>query len=389
MSNMADNSDIGIAEIQQFYNSEALHKFQSLTSRQTLLEICKKRTSETVHSAFLKWLFENAEFARLPLSPIVTLLRLYASKAYEQGTNVDKGLIKEILSGNVKSVWNVEGYTEQHTSDNRRVDIELIFDYGNCKKGRICIENKLYTKEHNNQCAAYYRHYSELNDGRINLFIFLSPDSSNTTAEPHYVNLTYQDIYDSVLYPLYNNYKEHHSNRSINYLKEYIDTLTAISEEYQPIVMSNEYKELLTEIYKNHRDLFFEAISYAGTDEDKALANQATGTNLVYTVQYGDSEPKVAKGYTKLARIVIESLVENGVSDNEIKNKIGKVDFPGFDKTVLDFESTKGADSRYNKTPIETAEHKIYVSNQWNKDKANIFIELATTTFTELKISTK
>ncbi len=386
---MADNSDIGIAEIQQFYNSEALHRFQSLTSRQTFLEICKKRTSETVHSAFLKWLFENSEFARLPLSPIVTLLRLYASKAYEQGADVDKDLIKEILSGNIKSVWNVEGYTEQQTSDNRRVDIELTFEYGNGKKGRICIENKLYTKEHNGQCAAYYRHYSNLNDGRINLFIFLSPDSSTTTAEPHYVNLTYQDIYDSVLYPLYNNYKEHHSNRSINYLKEYIDTLTAISEEYQPIVMSNEYKELLTEIYKNHRDLFFEAISYAGTKEDKDLANQATGKNIVYAVQYDDSDAKVAKGFTKLARIVIEMLLEHGVSDNEIKEKIGKIDIPKFDQTVLDFESTKGADSRYNKTPIVTSEHKIYVSNQWNNDKATKFIELATKAFNKLKISTK
>lgn len=217
----------------------------------------------------------------------------------------------------------------------------------------------------------------------------MSPENNNATSEPHYVNLTYQEIYDSVLYPLYKNYNEHHSNRSINYLKEYIDTLTAISEEYQPIVMSNEYKELLTEIYKNHRDLFFEAISYAGTEADKALANQATGKNIVYAVQYDDSDAKVAKGFTKLARIVIEMLVEYEIPDNEIKEKIGKVNITGIDNKVLDFESTKGADSRYNKTPIVTSEHKIYVSNQWNSDKATKFIELATSKFNKLQIETK
>lgn len=373
---MESNSEIGIVEIQQFYNSDALHKFQSLSSRQTFLEICKKRISETVHSAVLKWLFENNEFARLPLSPIVTLLRLYASKAYEQKTDVDKTFINEILSGKIKSISNVQGFTEQSIKDNRRVDIELLFDLDNGAKGRICIENKLFTKEHDNQCGAYYDHFTSKHDGRKNLFIFLSPEPTNVTNERHFVNLLYQDLYDSVLYPLFTHYKEHHSERSIAYLKDYIDTLTSISEEYKPIVMSTEYKELLTELYKNHRDLFFEAISFAGTEEDKAMINQATGGNYEYKITYGNQVPETVTGFTKMARRIIELLMEYGVSENEIITNLGEVRIQGFDSSVAVFADKMRAQSRYSKKPIETGNATIYVSNQWKKEKADSFIKL-------------
>ncbi|MCM1005569.1 MAG: PD-(D/E)XK nuclease family protein [Prevotella sp.] len=378
--------DINIEDIQRFYNSDALHRLQSLMCRESLLEICRMRTWETAHSAFLKWLFTNEEFNRLPLSPIVTLLRLYAANAYIQDSPnkqfAKPELLEKLLSGGIKSVTSVVGGVELSTSNKRRIDIQLSLKYLDNsvqKEIRICVENKMFSKEHTDQCAEYYNHYEQLSDNIPTLFIFLSPDSSNVTKDPHYVHLLYQELYDSVLYPLYKHYRGHHSKRAIFYLKEYMNSLTSINEDYNPIVMSNEYKNLLKQIYENHRDLFFEVINECGTDDEKKAVKAATGGNIVYAISNSTTgNAESVSGFTKMARRVVELLLQNNIPVSEINTKLGKVNITGFDSTVADLPENKGASSRYSRRPIEDEQTNtpiLYVSNQWNRDKADLFIK--------------
>ena len=381
--------DTDIDEIIQFYNSQALHRLQSLSCRETFLEVCGKRTSETAHTAFLKWLFENKEFSRLPLSPTITFIRLYSLKAHQQpkihtySNKLLEDLLKKFRTGEIKSIEKIIVRTEVPTTDRRFVDLELLVTLSNDNKLRCCIENKLYTKEHDKQCDAYYTFYENksITDNIPNIYIFLSPDEDNSTTNPHYVHILYQELYDSVLFPLYEYFREHHSNRSISYLKEYIDTLTSFSLEqnFSPIVMSNEYKELLQEIYNNHRDIFFEAIHMYGNKEEKDLINKTS-----YSISYSGGKIIYAIGYTKMAKAVIETLLANGVTEPEIINNLGTVDIKNFDSTVVSEESKMGSSSRYQKKPIGST--ALYLNNQWNADKAKAFISLAKSKYPKLSV---
>ena len=375
------STDTDINDVLQFYNSPALHKLQSLCSRKTFMEICGKSTSETAHSAFLKWLFENKEFSRLPLAPVITFLRLYSLKSFNQDINAEsKILVDKFRTGEIKSICNVTAKTEVPTTQKRFVDIELTITLNDGSKLRCCIENKIYSKEHDKQCEAYYQFYQSKDDGIPTIYIFLSPDKGNITDNPHYVNITYQELYDSVLLPLYEYFNEHHSDRAISNLREYIETLTSINEDnYTPLVMSDEYKNLLKEIYNNHRDLFYAAIEAHGTDEEKNLTKKAS-----YTVSFLDGKELSAIGYTKMAKTVIETLLDNGVSETEISNKFKEVDITGFDKTVVDDISSMGSPSRYQKKPIGST--TLYLNNQWNAAKANAFIAKIKAEFPQMSI---
>lgn len=243
----------------------------------------------------------------------------------------------------------------------------------------MSIENKLFTKEHDNQCDAYVEHYKSLNDNIPTLFIFLSPDVRNFTKNQNYIHILYQELYDSVLFPLYEYYREHHSGRSIAYLRDYIESLTSFDENFNPIVMSNEYNDLLKEIYDNHKNLFLQAISRYGTEEEREIVN-----SINYDISYNNGIIKQAVGYTKMARTVIETLLGNGIAVSEVLAKLSKVNISGFDSSVVVDINNMGAFSRYQKKPIEGT--SIYVSNQWNKDKARKFIDLVRTAFPKLRI---
>lgn len=379
---------IDISDITKFNNSDALHRIESLRKRESFMELCRLRTWETAHSSFLKWLFSNTEFARLSLSPIVNLLRLYASKSIEQNVHtIDNEIIDEFLSGKIRNVANVLGEVELLTDNKRRIDIELVFEYDGDKKLRVCIENKLYSSEHTDQCAEYYKYYERKDDGIPTVFIFLSPDKNNITTEEHYANITYQELYDSVLRPLQQHYREHHSSRSIQYVNDYIDTLTSIRNNFKPIVMSREYKALLKQIYDNHRDLFLEVISEYGTEDEKKLARESTGGNIKYTVTMPNGETISAPGFTRMARLVVERLAQQEDSQVLVE-KLGKIRVPNFDTEGICFADSKGADSRYQTKPIETPDGTIiYISNQWNKTKANKFIELVRTAGFKISIT--
>lgn len=371
-----ESGTISISDIRGFYNCDALHRIESLRNRETFMELCRIPTWETSHSSFLRWLFSNPEFARLSLSPVINLVRLYAAKAIEQQVNdIHVSVLNDFLSGAVRTARNVLGEVELSTDNKRRIDLELVFEYNEGKRLRICIENKLYSFEHTGQCAEYYNYYQRKNDGIPTIFIFLSPSVNNNTKHPKYVNLIYQELYDSILRPLQEHYAEHHCSRSIQYVNDYIETLTSIRNDFKPIVMSSEYKELLKQIYENHRDLFLEVINECGTEGEKKLIQEFTGGNINYTITVPNGKPACVSGFTRMARTVIEKLAEK-VDPQELVDKLGKIRVPNFDSEGICFPETKGADSRYSKTPVEANGQFIYVSNQWNKAKADQFINL-------------
>ena len=226
--------------IQAFYQSNEYHALKALSNRKTMLDIFGKPRSETVHSAMLAWLFSNEEFRRLGESPVLFLLRLLAVNAESQKNEYlndkitiegrtrffeDDNLWNEIVDNSIKVNVN-EVRTEEKTKGkkNGRSDIAIQCTIDNGKKIRICIENKIDTKEHDDQCSKYFDYYNADNEYKT-VYVYLSPSHPTKLSSNSFICITYQELLDNVLYPILN-YKEYYSEQSVFYLQEYINTIT-------------------------------------------------------------------------------------------------------------------------------------------------------------------
>ena len=91
--------------------------------------------------------------------------------------------------------FNVE--TERAIDDQKRIDIFLYGTFSNKEKFYVVIENKTWSREHDNQCALYAKWLeSNYTDGH-KYYLFLKPSSNITT--PHcdkYKVITYTELYE-------------------------------------------------------------------------------------------------------------------------------------------------------------------------------------------------
>ena len=112
---------------------------------------------------------------------------------------------RKVLNKIGKSSLNVQGLdvkTEVGVVDGR-CDIVMMAKLAGCgiDKLRIVLENKVYAKESNDQTSKYYSHYSIEEEPTV--YLFLTPVTDTQTCScPHFVHITYQDLYDGIFLPL-------------------------------------------------------------------------------------------------------------------------------------------------------------------------------------------
>ena len=373
--------------IQSYYQSNEYHALKVLNERKTMLDIFKKSKSETVHSAMIAWCFANDEFNRLDESPVLFLLRLLAVNAESQknvylnkkdGENgrlrfITDEMWNDIVSNSIKvKVDNV--YTEEKTEGekNGRADIVILLTAGEGKKVRICIENKVGTNEHDDQCKKYFNYYNNKEDGYINFYVVLAPYAPKQLSCNNFICITYQDLLDNILYPI-QNYKEFYSEQSYFYLDEYINTITSIKAE-KILAMSDSYKNLLRDFYYNNEDLIFAAIEAVGDENAKKQARDIRDSATKYILTYDGNTHEVSS-HSKMALEVAKFLATKYKHD-ELLKKYGKVkSVPFISKEMLYDKTTKEGKEPTKRTYEEkikcTDGNFVYCSNQWSSDRVN------------------
>lgn len=385
MSNISTDNMLDIPDlIQNFYSTKEYHAIKMLESRKTILDLFKKTRSETIHSAMIAWLFENPEFQSISEPSVISLLRLLANKAKEQTANNQKrsemmsdtlwtSIITNALSLTVKSVE-----TEEPTSSSKgdgRADIVIYTYCDNLKlKLRICIENKVDSKEHDNQCSKYYEYYRKLNDEYETVYVFLAPTIPSDISEEHFIKISYQDLLDCVIYPI-QQYEEKFSKRTSFYLQEYIDAITTIKTKDKDILaMSEEYKKLLQDFFRNNEEIIYAAIEAVGNDEIKQKVSDIRGGTKSYTISFINNNTSIiVNGHTKLAVSILEYLAQQ-YDSTTILREFGKIVFSGSCQKKYAMSDDKGKTAKNTKIKC-TDNIEIYCSNQWIPNKAQALIE--------------
>lgn len=301
------------SEIINFYNDPLYQELNAYYSKKTIFNILKIERNENRHSAFLAWLLNVNVNHQLGDEPIKKFMRLLAMK--------DDKYIDPFLVGKYQ-IENMEVETERCTdvkknNKPRRVDVDIEFSYTLDKDKKddepkyvhVILENKVYTKEYEDQTDDYYkwaaRENKESNKNKSVIGVFLSPELTEKCAGDSdkfkYIKITYDDILKFVFEPLLS---LEMPNETRALLTDYVinlgqpvrskdDDENEKGNEDTILAVSNSNKTCFIEIYDNHRTLLDASlyvvncnkkeqlkIAFGGKELDKAfLENNKTLLN--------------------------------------------------------------------------------------------------------------
>ncbi len=214
---------------------DCLDALSEWTSKFNLFDVLKISRAEIRHSNVLSWLMNPNENHGLGDSVLRGLIQYLVSN-YSSDVDVFDALLLDCHDFSVLREWhNIDIFS---VSDNARFV--------------ICIENKIDSKEHDNQLQRYSRIVNETYPTYKKLFIYLTPDGDES-SEP---NLWYSMSYKEIIGIIDNaRRKANLSSEASLLIDNYIDMIR------RDIVGDAKLAKICAEIYMKHQralDLIFE-----------------------------------------------------------------------------------------------------------------------------------
>lgn len=260
-----------IDEIIKFNNNHVVQRLRDIYYNQNIADIFAFSRKEMNHSSFLAWLFTSSANHMFGYVPVIQLLELYVSKEHENNdVSLDK-LSTAIITRSIH-FFDCQAKTEECVNVKKgRTDIVIHCNVNipdsDIDELKIVIENKINSYEHNNQTENYFNYYNNLKnkkEGKLEvLYIFLTPPNSSEANNSNFVNITYQDLLNSVLYPLIQ--KPDINQRTQFILSEYINCLTVPSDivnekngfqiQTSILAIGREEQDLLLKFWEEHQNL--------------------------------------------------------------------------------------------------------------------------------------
>lgn len=214
---------------------ECLDPLAEWTSRFNLFDILKISRVEIRHSNMLAWLLSPNENHGLSDSIIHGFIQ-YVAKSFSDDADVFDLLLMDCHDFVVQREWH-------------SIDI-LAVSYN--QKFVICIENKIDSKEHDNQLYRYRKQIEDNFPDYRKMFIYLSPEGDEPSDPENWCSMGYQDVLSIV----------ENARRKTSLLPEaqllvdnYITTIR------RDIVGDEKLARICAEIYAKHQralDLIFE-----------------------------------------------------------------------------------------------------------------------------------
>ena len=232
-----------LSQIQHFNADAQINKLHMMYERNSLLNSLSVSRREISHSMFIAELLKENSFHGTGTKPLQLFLETILHRAIKQKTRlIDTG--KEVMFPTLKSailarnidISDIEVSTEEGFSDkdgnSGKVDILVSCRVRPLKREEnnkevefinIIIENKVYSKEQDDQTEKYYKHFNAFLKNRAservdvttrkggprslyNLYVYLVPNSPSE-IEPikkpvckckEYIQICYQDIDDDI-----------------------------------------------------------------------------------------------------------------------------------------------------------------------------------------------
>lgn len=404
-----------------FKNDIDVQKLQSLYFSKSFSEILSISRREISHSSFIAWLLDNKENHLLSFFPIQKFMEIIIVRCSTEIEKKHPAFFNSVLTDNY-SIKSLIIEKEKGLGKFGRLDIYaeislLIEDKE--QKVKLIIENKVESKENNDQTNGYYQYFEEnRKEGEINFYVYLTAIPTlelNQLNEPEcickkFTQINYQDLVDYLLEPALN---QNISDKTKFIIKEYLQSLSQpslddeITKQKQGLIMAlgKEEKELLSNFWKKNEKLIMSAMYAISTDDtqdeevrettNKAL-NALTSSNRDYsTISIYFDENPIVTNFKKsdIGFYTVKLLDEKGLIDENVFNFLREDKSCNFQlirtKQEVNTE-TELKKYRVNGKPELIYEgEKYYVARNWGRvngfDNTEKLIEKVTERFPNIK----
>ena len=191
-------------ELEHVITDATFQKLLFCQNRANIFSIVGQTHTEHWHSSFLCWLFDPSSSLQLGGFALERLLSLYEQKqdekriTYDDIDNMDYDSFEFQTEKALKNV-RMQGWKDGS------IDV-----YGSNDDYVIVIENKVTAAEQVRdgigQTEMYYDEIERKKEpGQKAIYIFITPDPNQNSKCSHFVQITYQEIYDSVIRPCLDN----------------------------------------------------------------------------------------------------------------------------------------------------------------------------------------
>ncbi|MCQ2195159.1 MAG: PD-(D/E)XK nuclease family protein [Paludibacteraceae bacterium] len=224
--------------------------------RKSLLEILSECRKETAHSKFIAWLLEGSYLPEEKRStPTIKFIELLSQRATNQNKDLCRITGSTSFSVDMLHEHKIEGInvTTEAPKDGYKIDVHVSFKL-NKKTVNIYIENKVGSKERDNQTNDYYKHF---NKAAVCFYAYLTPIPSYrlndykslTTSETckcdKFIHINYQDLLDEVIENIKPLINDAHYTDIIN---QYVGSLTL------PTIYEKERHSYIMALSKNEKE---------------------------------------------------------------------------------------------------------------------------------------
>ena len=196
-----------------------------------IFDVLKVETNEVRHSNFVAWLLDPNGSHKLGNIFLKRFLRqVFASNKFSSVSSIDVEAFP-LEKIQIQREW-------------KNIDILISSD-----EFVVCIENKIFSKEHSNQLNRYKTIIEENFPNQIKTFVYLSPEGIPSETETEsYEPLSYEFLADLIERVL-SVHGDTFDDRVKTYLKDYAVTVR------RDIMKNDELTELAKTIYKNHKEI--------------------------------------------------------------------------------------------------------------------------------------
>jgi hypothetical protein len=133
----------------------------------------------------------------------------------------------------------------------------------------LIIENKVRSAEARDQTLFYRRFAQDTQQESKDFLVFLTPDETEFPKDKYFVQITYQQVCDSVLIPCLNHPLLSSENRYL--MEQYLSNLSKYDEELEE-PMANSNRALCKDIFNKHRDVLLQIFQEVQEVEHLQLA---------------------------------------------------------------------------------------------------------------------
>ena len=199
-------------EILRFKNDADVQKLQNRYRTKSFSEILGVSRREISHSSFLAWALNDKESHALSHFPITKFLEIVIRASKDKDREKYKELFNSIITDDF-TIGEANTESEKSIVGVGRLDIyvEIDMSFGNKQtKLKVIIENKVESKENNDQTTTYFNHFEKTKkENEICLYVYLTPLPTVELIEllepectcKDFIQINYQYLVDHLLEP--------------------------------------------------------------------------------------------------------------------------------------------------------------------------------------------